>query len=297
MSAPKQILPGATYLVTRRCSQRQFLLRPSKKINNVFWFALAVAARRYRIRVHVFCVMSNHAHLLVTDPHAQLPRFMQFLNAIVARAVNASLGRWENLWNSTGYSAVRVVSPEDMVAKAAYALGNPVVSGLVRSGRLWPGLWSDPDRIGAAEIEVRRPDHFFSKTRSALPEKLGLELTAPPAFACAVDFRTRVIAALAAIEREAARKFAVRGFLGAAGVLAQKPTARPRSRELRRGLNPRIACRDKWKRIEALQSAKAFIRDYRAAWKARRAGDLTAVFPAGTYLLRVLHGVPCASAG
>jgi len=34
--APRQIVPGSTYLVTRRCSQRQFLLLPSKTVNRVF---------------------------------------------------------------------------------------------------------------------------------------------------------------------------------------------------------------------------------------------------------------------
>jgi hypothetical protein len=41
-------------------------------------------------------------------------------------------------------------------------------------------------------------------------------------------------------------------FLGAVQVLAQKPTDRPTSGEPRRGLNPRVAARDKWKRIEVL---------------------------------------------
>jgi hypothetical protein len=45
MTAPRQVLAGATYLVTRRCTQRQFLLRPSKASDQVLAYALAVAAR------------------------------------------------------------------------------------------------------------------------------------------------------------------------------------------------------------------------------------------------------------
>ena len=41
----------------------------------------------------------------------------------------------------------------------------------------------------------------------------------------------------------------------------------------------------------------SFLASYRDAWAARRAGDSGAIFPAGTYLLRVLHGVPCAACG
>jgi REP element-mobilizing transposase RayT len=75
MSAPRQVLPGAIYLVTRRCTQRQFLLRPSRIANGVFLYVLALAAERYRILVHAFCVLSNHYHLVVSDLGANLSAF------------------------------------------------------------------------------------------------------------------------------------------------------------------------------------------------------------------------------
>ena len=42
------------------------------------------------------------------------------------------------------------------------------------------------------------------------------------------------------------------GFLGVARVLSQEPRAHPGTREPLMKLNPNIACRDKWKRVEAL---------------------------------------------
>jgi putative transposase len=98
MTAPRQVLPDTTYLITRRCAQRQFLLRPSPITNEVFLYVLAVAARRFQVCVHAFCVLSNHFHLVVTDPGARLPAFEQYLDSLVARALNASLGRWESFW-------------------------------------------------------------------------------------------------------------------------------------------------------------------------------------------------------
>ena len=107
MTAPRQVLKGSTYLVTRRCSQRQFLLKPSEITNAIFKYVLAVAARRYHIQVHAYCVLSNHFHLVVTDPGARLPAFAQMLASLVARAMNASWGRWESFWAPSSYSAVR----------------------------------------------------------------------------------------------------------------------------------------------------------------------------------------------
>jgi putative transposase len=61
----------------------------------------------------------------------------------------------------------------------------------------------------------------------------------------------------------------------------------------RGNLNPRVGARDKWKRIEALGRLREFLRDYRAAWSSWCAGGADAVFPVGTYLMRVVHGAPC----
>ncbi len=295
MTAPRQILAGATYLVTRRCAQRQFLLTPSRTVNEIFRYMLAVAAARFRIAVHAYCVLSNHYHLVVTDREARLPEFHQFLDALIARALNASLGRWESFWAPNSYSAVSLTSAADILDKAAYVLANPVAAGLVRSGSLWPGLWSAPELIGGPANEARRPRQFFDP-KGAMPDTAVLELMVPPGFESAEAFRTQLVEALARREDEATRAHGGR-FIGIARVLAQKPSGRPVSGEQRRALNPRVAARDKWKRIEALGRLKEFLIAYRAAWTARRAGELSAVFPVGTYLLRVMHGVPCADFG
>jgi REP element-mobilizing transposase RayT len=296
VTAPRRIVPGATYLVTRRCTQRQFLLRPAKLTRRIFLYVLAVAAHRYNIQVHAFCVLSNHSHLVVTDPDARLPQFMQYLNSLVARATNAFLGRWESLWAPSTYSAVALVSPEDVVAKTAYVLANPVAAGLVRTGRDWPGPWSAPELIGGATILAYRPAHFFSPT-GTMPERAELALTVPPGFDSAEEFRNQLAGALTVEEEGAHHAVASAGrrFLGVARVLAQHPFARPAGGEPRRKLNPRVAARDKWKRAEAISRLAAFIARYRAALAEWRAGDVGAVFPAGTYLMRVAHGVPCAA--
>jgi REP element-mobilizing transposase RayT len=294
VTAPRQILAGTTYLVTRRCTQRQFLLKPRRIVDETFLYLLAVAARRFGVEVHAFCVLSNHYHLVLTDRDACLPAFHQFLDALLARALNASLGRWEAFWAPNSYSAVALATPADVLAKAAYVLANPVAAGLVRHGRDWPGLWSSPAQIGAIGLTAARPKHFFS-AEGSMPASEVLQVTTPPGFTTEA-FRTELTAAVAALEDRACQELAG-GFLGVAGVLAQKPTARPRPGEPRRGLNPRVACRDKWKRIEVLGRLRDFLRAYRAAWVAWCADDPRVQFPAGTYQLRVLHGAPCAGFG
>jgi REP element-mobilizing transposase RayT len=257
---------------------------------------LAVAAQRYGIQVHAFCVLSNHCHVVVTDPDAQLPAFHQFLDSLVARAVNAWLGRWESFWAPNSYSAVTLASPSDIVEKAAYVLANPVAAGLVHSGRLWPGLWSAPERIGGEALEVSRPKHFFDP-KGGMPDGIALQLTPPPGFGSVDEFRDQLRTALEGLEAKAVREVGGHGFLGLSRILAQKPTGRPAPGEPRRTLNPRVATRDKWKRIEVLGRLREFLSSYRTAWLEWCAGTRQVTFPCGTYLMRVVHGVPCAAAG
>jgi putative transposase len=298
VTPPRRVLPGTLYLVTRRCSERRFFLRPSRLTNEIFLYVLAVAARRYGILVHAFCVLSNHCHLIVTDVDAQLPAFMQYLDSLVARAVNASLGRFEGFWATDGsYSAVEPLDPADVIAKTAYVLANPVAAGLVRCGGDWPGLWSAPEQIGCAKLTARRPKLFFDP-KSHMPDAVELELTTPPGFHSPEGFRALVADALAALEQQHCAEAASEGrrFLGAARVLAQNPFARPSAGEPRFELKPRIAARDKWRRIEALSRLKSFLQAYRQSWLDRRSGIPDVQFPAGTYLLRIMHGVQCAGA-
>jgi putative transposase len=298
MTPPRRVLAGTSYLVTRRCSERRFFLKPSRLTNEIVLYVLALAARRYGILVHAFCVLSNHCHLVVTDVHGQLPAFMQYLDSLVARAVNASLGRFEGFWAKDGsYTAVEPLEPGDVIAKCAYVLANPVAAGLVRRGNEWPGLWSAPEQLGGGKLTARKPKFFFDP-KSYLPETVELELVTPRGFASGEEFRRLVAGALHDLEEEHRRELGSDGrrFLGAARVLAQNPFTSPRSGEPRFQLKPRIAARDKWRRIEGLQRLKSFLREYRQAWLARRSGSTDVQFPAGTYLLRIMHGVQCAGA-
>jgi len=297
MTAPRRVLPGGTYLVTRRCSERRFFLRPSAQTNATLLYVLAVAAKRFGVLVHTCCAMSNHLHLVVTDPCARLPAFMQYLDSLIARAVNASLGRFEGFWaRDPGYSAVEPIDRDDVVAKCAYVLANPVAAGLVRRGRDWPGLRLAALDADGTRLVARRPEHFFSAD-GQMPLEIELELTAPPQLASGAEFGELLTDAADQLEGRHRREFEAAGihFLGVARVLAQNPFARPAARATRFTLNPRIAGRDRWKRMETIARLKSFLQGYRDAWRARRLGIEGILFPAGTYLMRVLHGVPCAS--
>ena len=289
-------------MVTRRCTQREFLLRPSKVLNHAFRFMLAHGAARAGVQLHAACVMSNHFHVMATDPAGDLSKFMHWLDGNLARFSNAYHGRWENFFAPGSYSAPKLLDAESVLEKLVYVLANPVAAGLVRNGARWPGVRLSPRRIGKPE-RVERP-RFFFREDGPVPPFAILEIAKPPAFADVSDedFLERVDAAVARREAEIQERFSEEGrvFLGEKAVLAQSIHTRPSSREPRMQRNPHVACREKWKRIAALEARKQFVEAYREALQefCRRLRNCTGdamkvVFPNGTYRMRVRYGVRC----
>jgi len=103
----RQVLPRQFYLITRRCSQRQFLLRPDTATNNAFLYCLIDAALRYEIDVLLPCAMSNHYHAVIYDHAGRYPEFLEHFHKLLARSQNALRGRWENLWSSARVAGAR----------------------------------------------------------------------------------------------------------------------------------------------------------------------------------------------
>jgi putative transposase len=286
MSLPREVLPNSTYLVTRRCTQRQFLLRPSAYVIETFLYCLAVAAQRTGVIIHAVTVMSNHYHLIATDPLARLPEFCAWLHEFVAKALNRHLGRRENFWATEQTSFVRLMTPEDVLDKVAYTVANPVAAGLVARGDEWPGvrLYTPGRRI------FRRPKGFF-RANGPLPEVAELNIVAAPVSDGDEQRRLALIEqAVQKCELAVRNQFrrTNRKFLGAKAVLAQRTDSVATTPEPARGLSPRVACRNKWLRLETLERNARFVLRHREAFLAWR--DLekrpNVVFPPGTYRMR-----------
>jgi REP element-mobilizing transposase RayT len=296
VTAPRQILPGQRYLITRRCTQRQFLLRPSRITNQTVKYCLALAAERTGVLIHAACFMSNHWHGVVTDPEARLPEFLERFHRLVAKAQNASLGRWENFWSSGKTSEVLLVSDADVLEKMAYTIANPTVAGLVRSPHEWPGVISH--RFGQHE-SVEMPDVFFDD-EGELPDEVCLEFVRPAIFPGLDDaeLSAKRREAVATRVQRARNDMQLRGppLLGSNAVLRQAFSAAPKTPAPRRNPSPPIASKSTPARIHAIQRMLAFVKEYRAAWLGWRAGNRNVTFPAGTYALRIHAGVVWAQA-
>jgi hypothetical protein len=191
---------------------------------------------------------------------------------------------------------VRLEDDDDVLDKLTYCFANPVEAGLVAHGHEWPGLRSAPGDVAGREYEVARPHVYFSE-HGTMPETATLRIVRPAICPDMSDSRLAAHVEKLVAEREAQCREQIadegRQFMGAKAVLRQRPSGRPRTHEPRRELSPRVAAKNKWRRIEALRRLKWFTDAYNKALELWRSGVRDVIFPAGTYAMRVLHGVRC----
>jgi REP element-mobilizing transposase RayT len=100
MSLPRAIVPGRRYMITLRCSERRFFMRPDRETNNAFIYCLALAARKAGISIVCVGTLSNHYHAVVVDNHGRLPQFLEHFHNLYGKHQNALRGRWEAFWTS-----------------------------------------------------------------------------------------------------------------------------------------------------------------------------------------------------
>jgi hypothetical protein len=77
MARPRPVFPGRIYLITRRCSRRQFLLKPGKRSNQAVLYALAEAAAHTGVKVLWIFTMGNTCYYGIYDPDGSYPLFLR----------------------------------------------------------------------------------------------------------------------------------------------------------------------------------------------------------------------------
>ena len=134
-----------------------------------------------------------------------------------------------------------------------------------------------------------------ARAGKALPETETLTFMTPPDWE-KEDFRQALADAVQTTETQAAadRAQSKRKILGRQRVRAQHWNHAPNTHANRRGTSPRVAGRDKWRRIEALTRNKQFLEAYKAAMDQYRRGE-EAIFPPGTWHMVQFHAMPVAS--
>ena len=139
MARPLRIeFAGAFYHVTSRGNERKPVFR-SKADRERFLSYLDSAHHRYGARIHVFCLMDNHYHLLLETPRGNLSQILHHINGAYTTYINVKRKRTGHLFQGR-YRAILVDKDAYCQELSRYIHLNPVRAGVVGKASGYP--WS-----------------------------------------------------------------------------------------------------------------------------------------------------------
>lgn len=296
MTMPRQVVPGRTYHMSRRCILGMFLLRPDAEVNALYEYLLAEAAERFEITLHAWTAMSNHQHILLRDDHGNYPAFLQHLDRMLSIKLGLHWNRADTTWAVQQASVVHCVEANDRFRTLLYVVTNPINENQVEHVQDWPGASSFSMMLSGKSRIVKRPERFF-KDSSTMPAEVELRCERPDGFEdlSQDEWVQKIKDGVASAERAARAERQAKGtrVLGRKTVLRAKHTDTPKSVLTRGRMKPCIACRNPERRELEEEAIRVFRAKYSAMLEKLHAKAADILFPAGTYRLRLL-GVPCA---
>jgi putative transposase len=139
MARPLRIeFPGALYHVTSRGNARAPIFLEDGDRRS-FLDILGEVVERYRWLCHAYCLMTNHYHLLVETPAANLSRGMRQLNGLYTQRFNRARERVGHILQGR-FGAVLVERETHLLELARYIVLNPVRAGLADAAEVY--RWS-----------------------------------------------------------------------------------------------------------------------------------------------------------
>jgi putative transposase len=130
---------GALYHITSRGNERKAIYVDDTDFE-LFLTLLGKVCEQYNWVVHAYCLMTNHYHLLVETPDANLSKGMRQLNGTFTQAINRKHQRVGHLFQGR-YKAILVDKDAYLLELSRYIVLNPIRANMVQALNDWP--WSN----------------------------------------------------------------------------------------------------------------------------------------------------------
>jgi putative transposase len=139
MSRPLRLeFAGALYHVTSRGNERKAIYQQEDDFE-LFLKILSDVCEQFNWIIHAYCLMTNHYHLLVETPDANLSKGMRQLNGVFTQSINRKHQRVGHLFQGR-YKAILIDKDAYLLELCRYIVLNPVRARMVDSPREW--FWS-----------------------------------------------------------------------------------------------------------------------------------------------------------
>jgi putative transposase len=136
---PRIQVADVSYHVTTRAVDKQLIFGVVQGDREFFLVLVAHVVAHYRWRLHAYCLMGNHFHLVVETPDANLAAGMQYLKGRYAIWFNDQTGREGALFERR-YRSELVEREAHAYELARYVVLNPVRAKQCAHPRDW--RWS-----------------------------------------------------------------------------------------------------------------------------------------------------------
>ncbi|MDD3449064.1 MAG: transposase [Gammaproteobacteria bacterium] len=180
---PRMYLPGVPCHVIQRGNNRDACFFAEE--DYLFYReCLGSAARRYRVAVHAYVLMTNHVHILMSpEDEAGVSRVVQSVGRRYVQYVNRTYRRSGTLWEGRHKSSL-VQAESYLMACQRYIELNPVRAGMVEhpGDYRWSSYnhnaWGHPDPIISPHSLYLRLSRYRSDRLGAYRDLFDIEL--PP---------------------------------------------------------------------------------------------------------------------
>jgi REP element-mobilizing transposase RayT len=131
MARPLRIeFPGAIYHVTSRGNAQASIFLDDIG-RSAFLAVLGLTMRRFNVICHAYCLMTNHFHLLLETPDANLSKAMRQFNSVYTQAFNRRHGRVGHVLQGR-FKSIVVDRDAYLLELCRYIVLNPVRAGMVK---------------------------------------------------------------------------------------------------------------------------------------------------------------------
>ncbi len=296
MTKPRRHIAGQVALLTRRCSERRYFLRPDDYLGKVLPYEIGKAADKYEQHVYAALAMSNHVHFAIGDTTGDRSDFMRDSMSGIARSRNRDLGRSGHFWESGSYNDTVLLKREAIERKLLYTWLNPVQAGLVERAEDWPGFMILPKHWGKT-IRIEKPERFYGRES---PDVVEFTPQPPPGYEDMsleeVKEHFERLLEIAEDEIAAVRREFNEEVRGADNVKEVDPMDSPSTPDPWRGSNPRFATKDRELMAAAKAAYRAFVDRYetrRQRWVKGQTRGNKITFPCGTVQLKRQAPITC----
>lgn len=157
---------GAIYHIMARGNYRQNIFKDDEDFK-VFLLLMQDAKTKYGFKLHAYCLMTNHYHLLLETEQTEIWKIMKRINQIYAAYYNEKYRLTGHLFQGR-YKSCLVENDSYFLQTSRYIHLNPVKAKMVPRAEAYP--WSSYSTlIGMKQemiVEVKRTYAYFKEPQN-----------------------------------------------------------------------------------------------------------------------------------